>query len=248
MLLLLVVVEEALDRGSVVCVLTGEDDFNSEVDQVLPNVSAAVIRRVVEQPVRVVPPVGPLLAEQLGQAREKHQHDVAVRVELRQAQVQLAVGVERSNHVHTVAQRLVADRVLFASQPPLLVAKVEVGQPRLVNVDDAYTLLQQLKHLLGVAHPHDQAPLGVALERHLLEDAVPHVEVVLQDPLHARDRDVETLAVEQMGFDLLGSPDVLPPLDVLCDVLLQLVMPQLPSVPVCGERREGMLRQSYRLD
>ena len=82
MLLLLVVVEEALDRGSVVCVLTGEDDFNSEVDQVLPNVSAAVIRRVVEQPVRVFSPVGPLLAQQLSQAREKHQHDVAVCVEL----------------------------------------------------------------------------------------------------------------------------------------------------------------------
>ena len=109
-------------------------------------------------------------------------------------------------------------------------------------------MLQQLKQLLGVAHPHDQAPFRVALEWYLLEDAVPHVEVVLQDPLHARDRDVETLAVEQMGFDLLGSPDVLPPLDVLCDVLLQLVMPQLPSVPVCGERREGMLRESYRLD
>ena len=61
MLLLLVVVEKTLDRGSVVCVLAREYDFHSEVDQVLSNVPAAVVRRVVEQPVRIVPPVGPLL-------------------------------------------------------------------------------------------------------------------------------------------------------------------------------------------
>ena len=45
MLLLLVVVEKSLDRGSVVCVLTREYDFHSEVDQVLSNVPAAVVRR-----------------------------------------------------------------------------------------------------------------------------------------------------------------------------------------------------------
>ena len=82
LLLLLVVVEEALDRGSVVRVLAREDDFDAELEQVLANVSAAVVRRVVEQPVRVFSPVGPLLAQQLSQAREKHQHDVAVCVEL----------------------------------------------------------------------------------------------------------------------------------------------------------------------
>ena len=82
MLLLLVVVEKSLDRGSVVCVLAREYDFHSEVDQVLSNVPAAVVRRVVEQPVRVFSPVRSLLAQQLSQAREKHQHDVAVCVEL----------------------------------------------------------------------------------------------------------------------------------------------------------------------
>ena len=48
MLLLLVVVEKTLDRGSVICVLAREYDFHSEVDQVLSNVPAAVVRRVVE--------------------------------------------------------------------------------------------------------------------------------------------------------------------------------------------------------
>ena len=179
---------------------------------------------------------------------EEHQHDVAVCVELRQAQVQLALRVEGSNHVHAVAQRLVADGVLLSPEPPLLAAEVEVGQPRLVDVDDACTLLQQLKHLLGVAHPHDEAPLRVALKRHFLEDAVSHVKIVSQDLLYATDRDIETLAVEQMGLDLLGRPHMLTPFYVLRDVLLQLLVLQLPSVPVRSERVVGMLRESYRLD
>ena len=61
MLLLLVVVEKSLDGGSVVCVLAREYDFHSEVDQVLSNIPTAMVRRVVEQPVRIIPPVGPLL-------------------------------------------------------------------------------------------------------------------------------------------------------------------------------------------
>ena len=92
----------------------------------LANVSATVVRRVVEQPVRVFSPVRSLLAQQLSQAREKHQHDVAVCVELCEAQVQLAFRVKGGNHVHAVAQGFVADCVLFSSKPPLLVAKVKV--------------------------------------------------------------------------------------------------------------------------
>ena len=68
---------------------------------------------------------------------EEHQHDVAVCVELRQAQVQLALRVEGSNHIHAMAQRLVADGVLLSPEPPLLAAEVEVGQPRLVDVQYA---------------------------------------------------------------------------------------------------------------
>jgi DNA polymerase III epsilon subunit-like protein len=51
-----------------------------------------------------------------------------------------------------------------------------------------------------------------------------------------------------MGLDLLGRPHVLTPLYVLRDVLLQLLVLQLPSVPVRRERVVGMLRESYRLD
>ena len=64
---------------------------------------AAVVRRVVEQPVSVFPPVTALLSQQHGQSRHEHQHDVTVRIELRQAQVELAFGIDSSDHVNTVA-------------------------------------------------------------------------------------------------------------------------------------------------
>jgi hypothetical protein len=86
------------------------------------------------------------------------------------------------------------------------------------------------------------------LKRHFLEDAVPHVKIVSQDLLYATDRDVETLAVAQMGLDLLGRPNMLTPFYIFRDALLQLLVLQLPSVPVRSECIVGMLRESYRLD
>ena len=122
--LLLIVVEETLDWRRVVGVLSGEDHLHAEVEQVPAHLPAAVVRRVVEQPVRVLPPVAALLGEQLGQAREEHQHDIAIGVELRQAEVQLALCVDGGDHIDAVAQRLIGDGVLLAPLPPLLVAKV----------------------------------------------------------------------------------------------------------------------------
>ena len=98
---------------------------------------ASVIRSVIEQPVRVASPVRPLLGQQLSQAREEHQHDVAVRVELRQAQVYVALGVDGSNHVDAVAQALHRHSVPLAPLSPFLVTEVKVGQPRFIYVQYA---------------------------------------------------------------------------------------------------------------
>ena len=96
---------------------------------------------VVKQPVGVLPPVLVFLRKYVGKARHEHEHDVAVRVELREAQVQASICIDRGYHVHPVAQRLRGHRVALSPLPPLLVAKVKVRQPRLVNVDDTLTLL-----------------------------------------------------------------------------------------------------------
>ena len=64
-------------------------------------------------------------------------------------------------------------------------------QPGLVNVDDALALAKQLEHLLGVEHARDEAALRVALVLDLLEDAVPHVEVLTQHLAHLGHRQVQ---------------------------------------------------------
>ena len=248
LLLLLVVVEEELDWGGLVSILARQDDLDAELEQVLADLLAAVVRCVVQEPVGVVAPIWRLLGEDQSQAREEHQHDIAVGVELRQAQVQLALGVQGGDHVDAMAERFVADGVALTSLPPLHATEVEVRQPRLVNVDDARALLQQLEHLLGVTHPHHQATLGVALELDLLEDPVPHAEAVSQDSPDLVDRDSQLHAFLQVGSDLLRRPDVMASLEVLPDRLHQPVVLLLLLVSLLGDGGVRVLRQPRRLD
>ena len=127
LVLLLVVGEEALAGRSGVGVLPGEDGLGAELDQVLLDVSAAVVGGVVQEEVGVLPPVGVLLGEDLSEAREEHQHDVRIGVELRQAEVEPPIGVHGRDHVDLRAEVLVGDGVVVAGHPPLLAAEVEVG-------------------------------------------------------------------------------------------------------------------------
>ena len=163
---------------------------------------------VVKEPVGILSPVRLLLGEHRGEPREKHQHHVAVCIELGQAQVEVPLRVDSRDHVDPVAERLGGDGVRLAALAPLLVPEVEVGQPGLVNVDDPAAVLEQLKHLLGVEHAGHQAPLGVALVGDLLEHAVPHVVVVSKHPGHLVLLDLQVVAFLEVPLDLLDSPDV----------------------------------------
>ena len=207
-----------------------------------------MVGSVVEEPVGVLSPLGGLLGEEQRQPRQEHEHDVVVGVELRQAQVELPVGVEGSDHAHAVTERLVADGVLLAPLPPLLVAEVEVWQPGLVYVDDASSTLKQLEHLLGVVHPGHKASLRVASVLNLLQNAVSHVEGVPQHVSHQVNRDIELLGLENVSPDLLCCPNMLTLLDVLLYVSHQGVMSLLLLVFLFADSRVRMLRQPYGLD
>ena len=114
-----------------------------------------MVSGVVKQPVGIVAPVFVLLRQHVRQPRQEHQHEVRVSVLLRQADVKLPIGVDCRDHVHLVAERLGRHGVRLSTPPPLLVSKVQVRQPGLVNVDDALASLQQRQHFLGVKHPGD---------------------------------------------------------------------------------------------
>ena len=112
-----------------------------------------MVSGVVQQPVGILTPVLVLLRQHVRQPRKEHEHDVRVSVLLRQTNVQLPTGINCRDHVHLVAERLGRHGVRLSTLPPLLVSKVQVRQPGLVNVDDALASLQQRQHFLGVKHP-----------------------------------------------------------------------------------------------
>ena len=117
-------------------------------------------------------------------------------------------------------------------------------QPHLVDIDDSLPLSQHLEHLFGVLHSHDEAAFGVALELHLLQYTVPHVEVVAENVTHSIERDAELLALEQVTLDLLRRPHVLPPLNVLLDFLLESVVLHFFRISFFREGSVRMLRVS----
>ena len=243
LVLLLVVGEEALAGRSGVGVLPREDGLGAELDQVLLDVSATVVGGVVQEEVGVLPPVGVLLGEHLGQSREEHQHDVRISVELRQAEVEAAISVNGSDHVDFRTEVLVGDRVVVAGHPPLLAAEVEVGEPGLVDVDDALALLKEGDQLLSVERPGNEAALRVALEGDLLDAAVAHAEVVVQDGSDLVQLDVGGGFGLEGGLDLLGLPDV--PLlgKHVFDAGTDLLLPGLLGVALIGERPNAVLAQ-----
>ena len=121
-------------------------------------------------------------------------------------------------------------------------------QPRLIDIDDSLTFSQYLEHLLGVLHSHDEAALGVALELHLLEYAISHIEVVVKNVTHSIERDTELFALEQVTLDLLRCPHMLPSLNVLLDFLLESVVLHFFRISFFREGSVRMLRVSYCLD
>ena len=75
----------------------------------------------------------------------------------------MPISVHRGDHVDFWRQRLGGHCVWLSPAAPLFVPEIQMGQPCLINIDDALASLQKGQHLLSVEHPGDQAPLGVAL-------------------------------------------------------------------------------------
>ena len=118
-----------------------------------------------------------------------------------------------------------------------------MGEPGLVDVDDALALLEEGDQLLGVERPGDEAALRVALEDDLLDAAVAHAEVVVQDGFDLVQLDVGIGFSLESGLNLLGLPDV--PLlgEHVADAGADLLLPGLLGVALCGELPDAVLAQ-----
>ena len=120
-----------------------------------------------------------------------------------------------------------------------------MGQPGLVNVYDPLAGLQQGQHLLGVEHPGDETPLGVALVGGPLEEPVAHFEVPAEDFSHLFVLDVGTVFVCQGLTDLLCPPDVPVSPDVRRDAVLDLFPAGHFDSPLLFQLGDGVLQALF---
>ena len=159
----LVVGEERFANGGRVGVLTTEDRPDAQLEQVFLDLLGAVVGSVVQQQNSVGTPVRILRGENLSEAGEEHQHDVRVRVDLCQRDVEVPLRVHGGDHVDPVAELLRRDGVVAAPLAPLLAAEVQRGEPRLVDVDHALALVEELQQCSVVKHPHENRSYAMAL-------------------------------------------------------------------------------------
>ena len=79
-------------------------------------------------------------------------------------------------------------------------------QPSFINVYDALSSVEQLKHFLGVQHASDDTPIRVTLKRNSFEHAIPHIKIIahnLPDLIRA-DRNLRHPF--DLDLDLFGHP------------------------------------------
>ena len=75
-------------------------------------------------------------------------------------------------------------RVRSAPSPPFPPGKVGLGEPGLVDVQDALPRLQQLHHLVRELLPQDQVLVGVRSVRDSLDAPIAQPQSLLEDCTH----------------------------------------------------------------
>ena len=75
-------------------------------------------------------------------------------------------------------------RVRSAPSPPFPAGKVGLGEPGLVDVQDALPRLQQLHHLVRELLPQDHVPVGVRSVRDSFDAPIAQTQSLLEDFTH----------------------------------------------------------------
>ena len=123
----------------------GEEDRELELLEQLECGHPGVVRSIVEEQNRVLPPVRPLLVQRPGQAVEEELHGLCIGVLLNEAEVDPPGCVQAEDHGDPGLQRQLWHRVGRMLWPPLHPPEVTHPEPGLVNVDDHLLALEQLE-------------------------------------------------------------------------------------------------------
>ena len=166
-----------------------------------------MVAGAVEEEDRLLRPVRRFTVQLPHQVPQEDQHHVAVRVSVRQREVDPALGVERSDQGQSWDHRPLGDRsssIAWAPHPP---REVRLVQPRLINVDDSSTRLEERQHLHRVLLPKHEAALAVALDRHLLDSPIAKAELLLHRQLDLGQADLNIVLLLHLLLHLSGLFD-----------------------------------------
>ena len=128
----------------------------------------------------VIPPARAVPVQLLHQSTDELAEAVCIRVGLVQLQVQVAEGVQRDDHadarVHHIQRQGLG---IFFSLPnlPLIIG---LPQPRFIDVEDSFSISEQVQHLHSELLAHKEIPNRVRLFRQLLDLAVFQVHFLFE--------------------------------------------------------------------
>lgn len=158
------------------------------------------------------PPSPILLRESWCKLRQKHHHDVLVRVALSQWKPNGTFRWNRADHVDFVSKTLLWQRVVLVRLIPAMRTKVADGYPTLVDVNDVRTFWIDLEHFTSVEMSKNSILFRVANVCDPLHTTVAEAELLLQNSDNCSKRYLRSSVFARFKLDLLSVPDTLPSL------------------------------------
>ena len=128
--------EQPLDGRAAVAVRRGVHHWDLHLPEVLADLLAGVIRRVVDEDDRVIFPAGRLDIQLFDQVAHEDHEGVLVGGGVAEREVDPAFRIQGSNHGERRADWLRGDRRRRLGRAPHLPREVGLVQPGLVDVDD----------------------------------------------------------------------------------------------------------------
>ena len=158
------------------------------------------------------PPSPIFLRESWCKLRQKHHHDVLVRVALSQWKPNGTFRWNRADHVDFVSKALLWQRVVLVRLIPAMRTKVADGYPTLVDVNDVRTLWIDLEHFTSVEVSKNSILFRVANVCDPLHTTVAEAELLLHNSDNCSKRYLRSSVFARFKLDLLSVPDTLPSL------------------------------------
>ena len=148
------------------------------------------------------------MVEETNKLAQKDPHGLASAIVLGETLIHITQGINGGDEADPPRQPVNAARIRVSGSTPLHPSVVIHGHPTLVKADDANVLPKQLKHVLGVEKPANDALGVVAQKLPLLDFAVSHAHDMLHNVSDVLESERPVHLASHILPDLLRTPNV----------------------------------------